>query len=60
MGDDPEVVSELIEKIVESISPKLRYVVGKQARLRILLRAFLPTKHYSGLLRKALFGSVEA
>ena len=43
MGDDPEVVSELIEKIVESRSPKLRYVVGKQARLRILLRAFLPT-----------------
>ncbi len=60
MGDDPEVVSELIEKIVESKSPKLRYVVGKQARLRILLRAFLPTKHYSRLLRKALFGSVEA
>ena len=60
MGDDPEVVSELIEKIVESRSPKLRYVVGKQARLRILLRAFLPTKHYSGLLRKALFGSIEA
>ena len=60
MGDDPEVVSELIEKIVESRSPKLRYVVGKQARLRILLRAFLPTKHYSRLLRKALFGSVEA
>ena len=60
MGDDPEVVSELIEKIVESRSPKLRYVVGKQARLRILLRAFLPTKHYSGLLRKVLFGSIEA
>ena len=60
MGDDPEVVAELIEKIVESRSPKLRYIVGKQARLRILLRAFLPTKYYSGLLRKALFGSVKA
>ena len=29
MGDDPEVVSELIEKIVDSKSPKLRYVVGE-------------------------------
>ena len=59
MGDNPEVVAELIEKIVRSRSPKLRYVVGRQARIRILLRAVLPMNCYSGLLRKALFGSVE-
>ena len=59
MGDNPEVVAELIEKIVTSRSPKLRYVVGRQARIRILLRAVLPMNCYSGLLRKALFGSVE-
>jgi len=59
MGDNPEVVAELIEKIVTSRSPKLRYVVGRQSRIRILLRAVLPMNCYSGLLRKALFGSVE-
>jgi len=59
MGDNPEVVAELIEKIVTSRSPKPRYVVGRQARIRILLRAVLPMNCYSGLLRKALFGSVE-
>ena len=59
MGDNPEVVAELIEKIVTNRSPKLRYVVGRQARIRILLRAVLPMNCYSGLLRKALFGSVE-
>tara|TARA_Y100000590_G_scaffold139819_1_gene160196 strand:- start:7896 stop:8732 length:837 start_codon:yes stop_codon:yes gene_type:complete len=57
MGDDPEVVAKLIEEIIESKSPKLRYVVGRQAKMRIWLRALLPTKQYRRVLRKALFGS---
>ena len=57
MGDDPEVVAELIEEIIESKSPKLRYVVGQKAKIRIWLRALLPTKHYRRVLRKALFGN---
>jgi NAD(P)-dependent dehydrogenase (short-subunit alcohol dehydrogenase family) len=60
MGDDPEVVARLIERIVESKSRKLRYVVGRQAKLRILMRALLPTRRYTKVLRKALFGSATA
>ncbi|MEE2876239.1 MAG: SDR family NAD(P)-dependent oxidoreductase [Candidatus Neomarinimicrobiota bacterium] len=56
MGDDPEVVARLIERIVETKSPKLRYMVGRQAKLRILLRSILPRKQYARILRKALFG----
>tara|TARA_B100000029_G_scaffold516641_1_gene632087 strand:+ start:16191 stop:17072 length:882 start_codon:yes stop_codon:yes gene_type:complete len=55
MGDNPKVVAQLIQQILESNSPKLRYVVGKDAKLRILLRSILPTKFYARILHKALF-----
>ena len=57
MGDDPEVVAEQIEKIFEAKSPKLRYIVGQLAKMRILLRSLLPTRQYAKVLRKVLFGS---
>ena len=56
MGHDPKVVADLIQQALESNSPKLRYVVGRDAKIRILLRALLPTKYYARILHKVLFG----
>lgn len=56
---DPEEVAALIEKIVNSDSPKLRYLIGSQVRLRSFFRWILPSPKYSSLLRKAMFGKTD-
>jgi NAD(P)-dependent dehydrogenase (short-subunit alcohol dehydrogenase family) len=39
---NPQVVADLIASIVENPKPKLRYVVGNDAKMAVLLRAILP------------------
>jgi NAD(P)-dependent dehydrogenase (short-subunit alcohol dehydrogenase family) len=39
---DPRVVADLIAAIVENPRPKLRYVIGRDAHLALLLRRILP------------------
>lgn len=45
-GPGPELVAETVLKIVASHTPRLRYVIGQQARLVSLLRQFLPEGAY--------------
>src|SRR5262245_2582006 len=42
----PELVSETILRIIGSKSPRLRYVIGRQARLTTRLQQFLPEGTY--------------
>jgi hypothetical protein len=39
---DPQGVADLIAAIVENPNPKLRYVIGRDAHLALLLRRILP------------------
>jgi NAD(P)-dependent dehydrogenase (short-subunit alcohol dehydrogenase family) len=41
-GPGPELIAGTVPKIIESRRPRLRYVVGQQARLISRLRRFLP------------------
>lgn len=59
LGGDAEVVARLIEKIIDTARPRLRYLIGGQARLRVLLRSVLPFSWLSKLMRRAMFGKVE-
>jgi NAD(P)-dependent dehydrogenase (short-subunit alcohol dehydrogenase family) len=39
---DPQVVADLIASIVENPKPKLRYLVGNDAKMALMMRAILP------------------
>lgn len=54
MGD-PEDVAALIERIVKNPRPRLRYVIGPNARLRVFLRWVLPFSWFSFLMRKTIY-----
>ena len=41
-GPGPELVAETVLKIIASKTPKLRYVIGRQAKVVSRLRQFLP------------------
>ena len=58
MGD-PEDVAILIERIVNTPRPKLRYMIGYKARMRDFARQVLPFSWYSSLVRKVMMGNVE-
>ena len=58
MGD-PEEVAALIEQVVNTNKPKLRYLIGRQSRLRLLIRALLPDHTFSSMLRKRMFGELD-
>jgi NAD(P)-dependent dehydrogenase (short-subunit alcohol dehydrogenase family) len=45
-GPGPELVAETILKIIANPSPRLRYVIGRQAKLVSRLRQFLPEGVY--------------
>jgi NAD(P)-dependent dehydrogenase (short-subunit alcohol dehydrogenase family) len=49
---DPQVVADLIARIVENPRPKLRYVVGKDARMALLMRKLLPASALERLIVK--------
>jgi NAD(P)-dependent dehydrogenase (short-subunit alcohol dehydrogenase family) len=48
----PELVADTILKIAESKAPRLRYVVGQQAKLVTRLRRFLPAGAYEQGVRR--------
>jgi len=58
MGN-PEDVAALIQKVVNTKRPKLRYVIGGQSRLRLILRALLPDYTFARIMHKRLFGELE-
>ena len=51
---DPRVVSRLITRIAQKPNPRLRYVVGRDARLGSILLPIVPWKWYEWGMRKYL------
>src|SRR5262245_32889550 len=51
-GPGPEVVAETLLEIVSSKSPRLRYLIGGQAKLVTLLRRWLPAGLYESGVRR--------
>jgi short-subunit dehydrogenase len=49
---EPRLVAECILRIIETKSPRLRYVVGKRAAFAFRLRRFLPESQYEKAVRR--------
>lgn len=49
---NPQVVADLIARILETPRPKLRYVVGKDARMALRLRGILPAGIFERMIVK--------
>jgi len=55
---DPEDVAILIEKIIDTKNPKLRYVSDFQSWLRVVIGKIIPPSLYNYIFRKAIYGNV--
>ena len=51
---DPIVVARLIVSIAQNPNPKLRYVVGRDAKLQLALKRILPWKWHEKLVANSL------
>ena len=49
---NPQEVADLIARILETPEPRLRYVVGKDARMTLLMRRVLPAGVFERLMMK--------
>lgn len=49
---NPQAVAELIARILETPEPKLRYVIGNDARMALLMRRVLPASIFERLMVK--------
>jgi NAD(P)-dependent dehydrogenase (short-subunit alcohol dehydrogenase family) len=49
---DPQVVADLIARIVETPRPRLRYVIGTDARMGLAMKALLPRSLFESLILK--------
>ena len=47
---NPQLVADLIARILETPEPRLRYVVGRDARMGLLMRRLLPAGVFEGLM----------
>ena len=47
---NPQVVADLIARILDTPGPRLRYVVGRDARMGLLMRRLLPAGLFEGLM----------
>ncbi len=52
---DPEDIPALIERVIKTPNPTLRYIPELESRLQIALREYLPFKLYSWIYQKVLF-----
>jgi NAD(P)-dependent dehydrogenase (short-subunit alcohol dehydrogenase family) len=50
-GPGPELVAETVLKIIASSAPRLRYVIGQQAKSAVLLRQLLPEPVFQQAVR---------
>jgi len=50
---DPQIVADTIAAIVENPRPRLRYVVGKDAKMGLMLRRLLPWALFERLIMKS-------
>ncbi|MDX2272138.1 MAG: SDR family NAD(P)-dependent oxidoreductase [Cyanobacteriota bacterium] len=51
---DPQEVINVIAEVVHTAKPRLRYLVGRDAKVGAFLRRMLPFRLYSRILRRAL------
>jgi NAD(P)-dependent dehydrogenase (short-subunit alcohol dehydrogenase family) len=51
---DPKIVATLIADISDNPNPKLRYLVGRDAKLQLWLKRLLPWKRYEKTIAKAV------
>jgi len=51
---DPQIVSRLIADIAENPNPKLRYLVGRDARMALWMKRLLPWKTWEKMIAKAV------
>lgn len=49
---NPQIVADVIADILETPHPKLRYVVGKDARMALLMRKMLPASVFERMILK--------
>jgi NAD(P)-dependent dehydrogenase (short-subunit alcohol dehydrogenase family) len=49
---NPQIVADLIASILENPKPKLRYVVGRDAKIALTMRAILPWSAFENLIVK--------
>jgi NAD(P)-dependent dehydrogenase (short-subunit alcohol dehydrogenase family) len=49
---NPQIVADLIASILENSKPKLRYVIGRDARIALLLRSVLPWRLFERTILK--------
>jgi len=49
---DPQVVADLIVRVLESPRPRLRYVVGMDAKMGLFMRALLPRAVFEAMVLK--------
>jgi NAD(P)-dependent dehydrogenase (short-subunit alcohol dehydrogenase family) len=54
-GPGPEAVAETLLEIISSDTPRLRYVIGSQAKLVVRLRRFLPFGLYEQGVRRTFW-----
>lgn len=53
---NPEQVAKAIEKIIDSKHPKFRYIVGKDAKIALVLKNIIPEKIFAYFLRRITMG----
>jgi NAD(P)-dependent dehydrogenase (short-subunit alcohol dehydrogenase family) len=51
---DPQIVATLIADIADNPNPKLRYLVGRDAKIQLWLKRLLPWKSYEKTIAKAV------
>ena len=50
---DPREVAQLIVRVANDSNPKLRYLIGPDAKMQVRLRRFLPWRRYERVIAKA-------
>ena len=51
---DPIIVARAIAAIAQDPNPKLRYVIGRDARIQLAMKRILPWRWYEQLIAKYL------
>jgi len=52
--DDPAAVARLIARVANDPNPKLRYLIGRDAFLQVVLKSLVPFSVYERLITKAV------
>lgn len=58
LSTDPKIVANLVVDIVNSSHPRFRYLVGRDAKLRLFLKRLLPFSWYSKIVLKKFYKSM--